>query len=348
MTSMDTIAKAGERRVTLKDIAKRLDVSHATVSRALNRPEDPLISEATKLRVLHAATEMGYRPNQAARTLATGRTGLVALWLWSEAVPNSYHAYVSQLMHAEAHRRSCQLIVDLVCWATLEARKDNLFEAWHVDGIVAHESGPAFQTQFLGSHRPPVPVVSTGAYHFLPGVDRVSIDVFEGAVLAMNHLIEQGRRRIMYVTDDLAHRGADPWYIAYTSQLKDFGLESIFLDVQSTRAAVRVAVREYVRVHGAPDALFCHNDDMAIAAYRGLCDLGVRVPDDVAIVGCDGIEDTEYLEVPLTTIAQPLVEMCRVASQFLEQRIEDPSRPIQEVTLPATLVIRSSSGGASQ
>ena len=126
MTSMDTIAKAGERRVTLKDIAKRLDVSHATVSRALNRPEDPLISEATKLRVLHAATEMGYRPNQAARTLATGRTGLVALWLWSEAVPNSYHAYVSQLMHAEAHRRSCQLIVDLVCWATLEARKDNL------------------------------------------------------------------------------------------------------------------------------------------------------------------------------------------------------------------------------
>ena len=344
---MATTEKIGGRRITLKDIAKRLDVSHATVSRALNRAEDPLISEATRMRVQQVAQEMGYRPNHAARSLATGRTGLVALWLWSEAVPNSYHANVSQLMHAEAQIRSYQLLVNLVSRATLQTPPKNQFDAWHVDGIIAHEAGPAIQAQFRGASRPPVPVVATGAYHYLPGVDRVMIDVRDGATQAVKHLLEIGRRRIVYITDDLAHRSADPRFVAYNSLLNEAGLEMAFLDVPTSRAGVRAAVRAYVETNGVPEALFCHNDDMAIAAYRGLCDLGIRVPDDVAIVGCDGIEDTEYLEVPLTTIAQPLPEMCEIACQFLEQRIEDPTRPLQEVSLPARLVIRSSTGGSS-
>ena len=344
---MKTIEKTNTRRITLKDIAKRLDVSHATVSRALNRPEDPLISEATRLRVKQVAEEMGYRPNHAARSLATGRTGLIALWLWSEAVPNSYHANVSQLMHAAAQSRSYQMLVNLVSRNTLESPANNLFDAWHVDGIIAHEAGPAIQSQFQGALRPPVPVVATGAYHFLEGVDRVTIDVQEGAMLAVKHLLEIGRRRIVYITDDLAHRASDPRFAAYDHLIGEAGLKREFLDVPNSRAAVRQRVRNYVEANGVPEALFCHNDDMAIAAYRGLCDLGIRVPDDVAIIGCDGIEDTEYLEVPLTTIAQPLSEMCEIACQFLEQRIEDPSRPLQEACLPAHLVIRSSTGGSA-
>jgi len=342
---MGTIEKANGRRITLKDIAQRLDISHATVSRALNRAEDPLISEATRLRVRQVAEEMGYRPNHAARSLLTGRTGLVALWLWSEALPNSYHANVSQVMHAEALNRSYQLLVNLVSRTTLQSPHNNLFDAWHVDGIIAHEAGPAIQAQFRGERRPPVPVVSTGAYHFLPNADRVVIDVAEGAILAIRHLLDIGRRRIVYVTDDLAHRSGDPRFSAYNALLPEAGLAPEYIDVPSARAGVRAAVRAYVEAHGVPDALFCHNDDMAIASYRGLCDLGIRVPDDVAIVGCDGIEDTEYLEVPITTIAQPLSEMCEIACRFLEQRIEDPARPIQEASLPARLVIRSSTGG---
>ena len=290
---------------------------------------------------------MGYRPNHAARSLATGRTGLVALWLWSEAVPNSYHANVSQQMHAAAQLRQYQLLVNLVSRKTLDAPPNNAFDAWHVDGIIAHEAGPAIQAQFQGAPRPPVPVVATGGYHFLPGVDRVSINVQAAAELAVRHLLELGRRRIVYVTDDLAHREFEPRYIAYNTLLHDSGLHPAYLDVPNGRAAVRACVKAYVEKNGVPEALFCHNDDMAIAAYRGLCDLGIRVPDDVALIGCDGIEDTEYLEVPLTTIAQPLSEMCEIACQFLEQRIEDPTRPIQEATLMANLVIRSSTGGRS-
>jgi len=342
---MEPIAQAGTRRITLKDIARHLDVSHATVSRALNRADDPLISEATILRVRETAAAMGYRPNHAARSLATGRTGLIALWLWSEGLTNSYQANVAQLMHAEASRRSYQLLVNLVNWSALTDKTDNQFDVWHVDGIIAHEASPAFQARFQGSHRPPVPVVSTGVYHYLEGVDRVYIDISEGSRLAMQHLIDQGRRKIAYVTSNLQNFD-DQRFIAYSSLLEAAGLPKTLVDVSdSSRPKVRSVVREFIEANGVPDALFCHNDDMAIAAYRALCDLGVRVPDDVAIVGCDGIEDTEYLEVPITTIAQPLVEMCALATNFLEQRIEDPSRPIQEASLPATLVVRASSGG---
>ncbi len=82
---------------------------------------------------------------------------------------------------------------------------------------------------------------------------------------------------------------------------------------------------------------------MAIGAYRALCELGLRVPTDVALVGCDGIEDTEYLERPISTIEQPISEMCALAWDFLQRRIQEPNHPPQRVVLQPKLVIRASS-----
>lgn len=340
MLKTDSKTNLGKKRVTLKDIAKRLDVSHATVSRALNDASDPFISEGTRRKVREMAAELGYRPNNAARVLATGRTGLLALWLWSEHVQGSYHAVVSQRMHAEAMRRSYQLIVDLVGYQTLEMPA---FDAWNVDGIIAHESAPAILAQLKGGSRPPTPIVATGAFHLLEGVDQVSVDIIQGARDAMRHLVAQNRRRIMYLTDDLPQRKADARYVAYTEAMEAAGLELEFLEANGPRSAVRAIVRDYVAAKGCPEAILCHNDDIALAAYRGLCDLKIRVPDQVALIGCDGIEETEYLEVPLTTIAQPFDEVFAIACQFLEQRIEDPSRPLQRASLKAELIVRESS-----
>lgn len=342
---MKAINEDKSRRVRLKDIAAKLDVSHATVSRALNRTDDPLISEATRLRVLKTAEEMGYRPNHAARSLATGRTGLISLWLWSEGVQNAYHARVSRLMHAEALRHRYQLLVDLVGRPTMEMAARHTFDPWHVDGVIVHEAGPAIEAHMGGIGIPSVPLVSTGSYHLLRGVDRVQIDLSEGAQQAVEHLVESGRRRIVYITDQLESRGQDPRYLAYTKVLAEAGLETRFVDVSSERRQIRTQVAEYIETQGTPDAFYCHNDDIAIAAYRAMRDLGVQIPDDVAIVGCDGIEDTEYLDVPITTIALPLEEMCSLACEFLQRRIENPSHPIQEAVLKARLIVRQSSGG---
>jgi LacI family transcriptional regulator len=102
-------------------------------------------------------------------------------------------------------------------------------------------------------------------------------------------------------------------------------------------------IQDYIREHGRPDAIFCHSDDVAIGIYRGLCDLKLRVPDDIALVGCDGIQDTEYLECPLTTLVQPVASMCAAGWQFLVERIEESDTKPQKVVLKPSLVIRDSS-----
>ena len=112
---------------------------------------------------------------------------------------------------------------------------------------------------------------------------------------------------------------------------------------EQQREIVRQLIRDYVRQHGCPEAIFCHSDDVALGIYRGLCDLKLRVPQEVALVGCDGIQDGEYLECPLTTIVQPVAEMCAAAWRFLVQRLERPKMKKQQTVLKPKLVVRESS-----
>ena len=124
------------------------------------------------------------------------------------------------------------------------------------------------------------------------------------------------------------------------------GLKPEFIHYPLTerqRPVTRRLIQDYLREHGKPEAIFCHSDDVALGIYRGLCDAGVSVPEEIALVGCDGIEDTEYLECPLTTLVQPVAEMCAQAWLLLQQRLEDASKPAQHVMLKPALAIRESS-----
>jgi len=115
---------------------------------------------------------------------------------------------------------------------------------------------------------------------------------------------------------------------------------------EQQRPIVRDLIKKYVAENGCPDAFFCHSDDVAIGIYRGLCDLKLRVPQNAALIGCDGIQDTEYLECPLTTIVQPVEEMCAKAWQFLLERLEQPDSKKQGIVLKPKLEIRESSSRA--
>ena len=103
-----------------------------------------------------------------------------------------------------------------------------------------------------------------------------------------------------------------------------------------------------MRENGCPEALFCHSDDVAVGIYRGLCDLKLRVPEEVALVGCDGIQDTEYLECPLTTLVQPVAKMCSKAWQFLVRRLEKPGTHRQSAVFKPVLAVRESTMRAKQ
>ena len=159
------------------------------------------------------------------------------------------------------------------------------------------------------------------------------------------------RKRIAYLQPwplEQASSGPDPRYRAYHQAMKEANLpeEIIVAPDKSglqTRVSIRETVRNYVRENGAPEAIFCFNDERAIAALAALRDLNLRVPQDVLLIGCDGIEETLYHSPTISTIEYPIEETARLSWQLLQRRLEEPDAPVQSAHLTAKLALRKSS-----
>jgi LacI family transcriptional regulator len=172
----------------------------------------------------------------------------------------------------------------------------------------------------------------------------VQVIITHAAFEMMEHLVSTGRERIAYASDQMFQRTGDVRFRAYCDVVSSAGLPLEFIDLPSgERATARVAIREYVAAQGCPGVIYCHNDDIAIAAYRALSDLGLEVPKDCALAGCDGIPDTEYLPMPMTTIIQPFTAIAQSACDFLKNRLDNPETPAQRTELHAKLAVRASS-----
>ena len=323
--------------VTIKQIAEYLGVSPSTVSRVLSGRGAQLISEPTRLRVLQAAEELGYQPHLGARSLVTGRTGVIALWM--NQLYTVFHVQVVHLIEGNLWRAGYETLIRQV-----GHRREEFRHGWgRVDGVIGFECVDALRFLRRPLRRRQVPVVSMGAY-YLTEVDHVGVDLYAGAMQAVQHLIEQGCRRVAYLVNAESRHPGDARRDAYDMVMREASLSREYIvSVDQSRQAAGAAVAAYVEQFGLPDGIFCHNDEMALGAYRRLRLLGVRVPEDVALVGCDGIEDTEYLEVPLSTTRQPLEEMCRLACEFLQRRMTQRDIPVQSAVLMPQLVVRESS-----
>ncbi len=327
---------------SITELANDLNLSKGTVSRILNDASAPYNSK-TRHRVLTRAAELGYGPNPVARALATGRTDTIAVW--TRHLQSFYHSWVVSALSRQAAAGDFNLLIRLygqygtVPTSTGSLRPLVLSDS--VDGVITHGLPPdEWLARFRGSSRA-VPIVVTGAAAspYIP--DYVGLNLSQAARAGVEHLVETGFHRIAMLA---LPNTKDARYISYVSVMTEAGLPQEFIPLQETsRKEIRRQFREYVAERGHPDAVFCHNDDAAIAVYRALCDLGLRVPEDVALVGCDGIEDTEFLPVPITTIVQPVEEMSRIAWEFLKNRMENPEAPPQHRVLEARLEIRASS-----
>lgn len=325
---------------TISDLAQRLSLSKGTVSRILNE-KGAAFSEETRSRVFAVALEIGYSPNPLARALATGKSGFVALWM--QTLVTSYHAQVAHAMEEALEHHGYQIAV------TPFGRFDRSREGYAgipagVDGMIAHEMYGDIWPLLFRDATQQIPVVTTGIFAPPQSRDHVQVDLAGASVEAVQHLVASGRRRIAYASDDMHTRSDDKRFMAYQSVLRESGVPPELIDLPGqNRAVIRAYLRGYVEKHGCPGAIFCHNDDAVIATYRALLDLNLRVPEDCALVGCDGIPDTEYLPVPITTIVQPYSAVCETACQFLKRRLAEPDAPPQQATFPAVLEIRPSS-----
>ncbi len=330
--------------VTIHDIARELNLSAMTVSRVLNQRKESSVAPATRERVLKAAVQMGYRPNRNARALATGRTYTIGVWI--SHLRSSIYSQIADACRQEIQRAGLEAGICEMDWhfPTPETHPRIL---WPVDGILAVDPPqPKMLSDVLGNvpwqHTPRVNLGS-GRTVVWEG-DYARVDLSAGTRAAVEHLLQAGCRRIAYSVPAVVGAPGMEHYDAYTQVMREAGLRPEYVVHADWRCpSVRADIRAYVQAHGPPDGLFCHCDELAIAAFRALRDMGLRIPTDVALIGCEGNEFMEYFDPPLSTVAMPVADLCRAAWQLLQRRMEDPEAPAQAVILPYQLQARESS-----
>lgn len=333
----------GGRRATLQDVATRAGVSMKTVSNVVRGYAH--VSATMRERVQAAIDELGYRPNLSGRSLATGRSSMLAL-----AIPDLRRPYFAELAHAFARisrERGYRLLLEET-GGTAEGER-SVFrdrEAGLVDGVIIYPS--ALSAGELAEHRPESPLVVLGEDPGPRGTDHVAIDNVAAADDAVTHLIRLGRRRIGFL-------GHETGAMTRTSALRLDGYRRALaragipvddgLLVSSARGD---AIGGEIALHAAldagvrPDGLLCRDDLAAIGALRALRHRGRRVPEDVAVVGWDAIELSASTIPSLTSVAADTPALVAAAIDLLVERMTDVIDEGRTVVVEHRLIIRES------
>ena len=340
--------------IGLKDVAARAGVSIKTVSNVVNGAR---VLPDTRVRVEAAIEELGYRPNLSARSLRSGRTGVIALAVPDLTVP--YFAELARAVIVAAEERGWTVLVDQTDGSrerellVLEGIRSPL-----IDGAIFSPLALGHEDRAARNHA--VPLVLIGERIFPGSVDHVAIDNVAAAREGVEHLIGRGRRRIALVGDqhvmtaETARLRTAGWRAAHEAAGLEASPELVAPAARWHRDDGYDAVRSLLASGARPDALFCCNDLLAVGALRALAEAGLRVPDDVAVVGMDDIEESRFTSPALTTIAPDKDGIARTSVDLLAGRIDQsierrgaaestPPDDHQDVRAGHRLVVRESS-----
>ena len=327
--------------VSIRDVAERANVSRGTVSHVLNGRTEARIALETQERVRQAARELGYVPNQMAKYLFRGKTHLIGVV--ATGIINPFYAELIGASETAIAESGYRRLVDASAPLISNVRPE-ILSVWPVDGILMHGAVGRAAEGLLGARVEHVPVVyldsPADAQH-----DTVQFDLAPAIADAAGQMIAKGHTRFGIVSpldqfDLLVKQRYQPLYNACHTintrpnyfRLKEDSRQSAFqLGMQI--AGMPPATR--------PTILFCHSDHLAIGIYNGLVRRGVRAPDDIGIIGIDGISETDCMDRPLSTIKHPVDELCKVAVTMLRERIEGTvtSSP-RHVNIPSVFLPR--------
>jgi DNA-binding LacI/PurR family transcriptional regulator len=337
-----SLGAPGRERPTLESVASRAGVSRATASRVVNG--SPTVAPHIREAVLRAVADLGYVPNQAARSLVTQRTNSIALVLTESAgrvfSDDPYFPTIIQGVSQELDAAGKQLVLMMVNSTAGHDRVEQFTTGGHVDGVMVasmHGADPLPTTLA----RMGIPVVVNGRPMGRIGVPYVDVANEGGARLAVRHLLAAGRRRIATIAGPQDMVAGVDRLNGYRAELRDSDRRSIIAVGDFTRESGITAMRQLLADDPALDAVFVASDLMAEGALRALRQAGRRVPDDVAVIGFDDNEIARYTEPPLTTVRQPIIDIGRtMARQLL--RIADGEAVEAATVLPTELVVRES------
>lgn len=326
-------------RVTVITIARQAGVASSTVSRALNG--DTRISAATRARIAAIAVELGYKPDALARTLSGGRSGLVGLVLGP--VENPFYVALLQEVVAQAAKRGIRLLVLHLGAGAVEDETMEAVLQYRVDGCLVTSAQLSSRiADMCGRHGVPVVMLNrTTRLH----ASSVSCDNLEGATEIAHFLLQEGHRRFALVGTDTASSTALEREQGFTRALASAGLEAVrFSGGTSSWTGGYVAGEGIAALPLAerPHAVFAVSDIMALGVIDALRQHGLRVPQDVSVVGFDDIAESARPTYALTTMSQPLTPMVRRGLDMLLARMEDPALPDEVTLLRGALVVRGS------
>ncbi len=336
------------KRATTKEVAERAGVSRTTVSFVLNNVTDVRISDETRQRVLEAARQLDYHPNATARRMATGRTNVIGFVLRQSPDQIFADQFLPQVLSGLSQAASTQgfhILIEPIPPDDVSDAYTRLIRERNVDGIVF--SGPRFDDkELLSSHSRGEPIVLLGQ---LPNADLLCVDVDNvgGAALATQHLIDLRHRRIALITN------ANPAYTASADRLAGYrrALDSAGIGFDQalvqygdfTPRSGEVAMTKLLQLSPQPTAVFVASDTVALGALQAIRSHGLRVPQDIALVGFDDVPLAEFVDPPLTTVRLPAYGLGWGAADLLIRTINQEDIQNRSVILDTELIVRESS-----
>ena len=323
---------------TIRDVARRAGVGLGTVSRFLNGGS---ISEEKKARIMVAIRELDYQLNEVARSLSTGRSKSVGL-----IIPDLLNPFYPALIHGvEEVCKAAGVMVILAHSAEDKARVPELVRdvtQRGVDAIIC-AAGPVYPPAVS------VPLVMVDRVEGSVPFDSVATDHEQGGRSAAEHLIARGHTRVMFLSGPEDNAGVQGRWKGFAAAMRDRGLtpERLVGERLEFLQGYVLAATYFQPLRSQPGArataVFASNDLMALGVIRAVTEAGLRVPTDVSVIGFDGIDAGDYVTPPLTSVAQPTLELGRVAAELaLERAYGGYAGPVRSVRLRPQLTIRGS------
>jgi LacI family transcriptional regulator len=327
-------------RVTIIDVAREASVSFATVSRVVNGKG--YVSAQTRERVMQAMTRIGYTVNRQARVLAGGRNHVIGL-----LVPDLDTSYIGEILRG-IDEELAAASYDLMLYTTHQRKtRESVFVTSLTNGmtdgllmILPMDPG-AYVDSIRRRGFPFVLIDHEGLDHQGPSIGATNR---EGARQAMRYLIDLGHRRIGFITGNMEMDCSRERLEGFRESLEVAGIGNapeLIRQGDFHKPLAYHLTMELLRLPDPPTAIFAANDVSAFGVMDAVRDAGLRIPDDMSVVGFDDIPDAQWTNPPLTTVRQPMRDMGRQATRMLLGTIDDPDRNPERIELPTELIVRS-------
>ncbi|MGY5355876.1 LacI family DNA-binding transcriptional regulator [Wenyingzhuangia sp. IMCC45467] len=336
-----------DKKTTIYDIAKKLKITAATVSRALNN--NPKISKATKQLVLKTANEMNYEQNKLAQALKNGKSFNVGVIV--SRIDSNFFASIIRGIEEELFQHGYHVII---CQTNnnenMEVENITTLLNAQVDGILMSISNIDIDKNevFKKLLSKKIPLLFFDRKKTIPGISSVTVNDFSAGYKATQHLIEQGCKRIAHLSGDRNFEIFKDRFTGYQQALVDNSIpfdESLVIEAKSNIDAGKEATKKLLKLKNPPDAIFSSSDFSALGAIKELKSQNIKIPQDFCVVGFSNEPFTKFMELSISSIDQSPIEMGKTTARVFIEEVKNKKTTVtkKNVVLEPELIVRKSS-----